>query len=129
MTQTKKKTLIVLVTTLILLLAMVVSLVGQNQSGMVASADSTTTQVNATQQTLKNVMSKGKAPTPLTNSGTAIGTAQQLRTFLESGSGVGYLTGNINDFYWEDGRLTGLLASANMTALDGNGYTITLTAN
>ncbi|MDE6605144.1 MAG: hypothetical protein K2K85_03875 [Clostridia bacterium] len=125
MTQTKKKTLTVLGITLILLLVFIISFAGQNAE--IASADSTSA-LNATQDKLGSIMSNGEVHGNISNDGTPIATAEQLRNFLKSGNGKGYLTTDINDFYWDDRRLTNTLASANMTELNGNGHTITLTA-
>ena len=125
MTQTKKKTIIVLGITLILILCFVISFVGQ--SADVASANSASAR-NATQDKLNSIMSNGEVHGNISNDGTPISTPAELRDFLSSGSGKGYLTNDINNFFWDDNRLTSTLSSVNMTELNGNGYKITLTA-
>ncbi|MDE5756340.1 MAG: hypothetical protein K2I23_04550 [Clostridia bacterium] len=124
MTQTKKKTLTFLGITIILLLALVISFAGQGKEN-IASADSTTP--NPTVQKLNGVMANGEVHGVTSNEGTAINDANDLRNFLASGSGKGYLVKDIPDFSW-DGKFTRRLMSANVTVLDGNGHTITLTA-
>ena len=126
MTHIKKKTLTVLGIISILLLVFILSFIGQKAE--IASADSTSAQTNATQQTLDGVMSNGKAPATPSTDGTAIYDVVGLRNFLTSGSGKGYLARDIDNFYWDDNRLTSALSSVNMTELNGNGHKITLTA-
>ncbi|MDE6372658.1 MAG: hypothetical protein K2L61_03860, partial [Clostridia bacterium] len=92
-----------------------------------ASADSTSA-LNATQEKLGTIMSNGEVHGNISEDGTPIASAEELRNFLKSGNGKGYLTRNIDNFYWDDGRLTSTLSSVNMTELNGNGHTITLKA-
>ena len=83
---------------------------------------------NATQDKLNSIMSNGEVHGNISNDGTQFPPPAELRDFLSSGSGKGYLTNDINNFFWDDNRLTSTLSSVNMTELNGNGYKIALTA-
>lgn len=127
MTQTKKKTLTVLGITLILLLTFIISITFAGQNAKTASADSTSAP-NETQAMLDSLMANGEVHGQISEEGTPISTVAELRNFLQSGTGKGYLTTDIKDFYWDNYQLTSTLSSVNMTELNGNGHKIYLTA-
>ena len=129
MTNTKKKTIMFLSIAMLLIVFFVVAFIGQSlgvNTEMASAAAANEAEV--IQNKLDSVMSNGKAPSTPSNEGYGISNAAQLRDFLVNGSGKGYLSADIYDFSWDDGCFTRRLMSPNVTELNGNGYTITLTA-
>ncbi len=129
MTNTKKKTIMFLSIAMLLIVFFVVAFIGQSlgvNTEMASAAAANEAEV--IQNKLDSVMSNGKAPSTPSNEGYGISNAAQLRDFLINGSGKGYLSADIYDFSWDDGCFTRRLMSPNVTELNGNGYTITLTA-
>lgn len=129
MTKTKKKTILFLGITILLLVFFAVAMIGQSVNTRYASAASYDS-ADDIKSHLASLMVNGYVPQnkKMTSGGTAIGNADQLRAFLSSGSGKGYLTGDINDFSWDGGCFTRRLMSSNVTELNGNGFKIKLTA-